>query len=193
MRRPLVHGLLLAGFAAAAQPAALAGPLDRQSGDYEYRTNPAVDDMLRVPGVIGMAYQDAMQVMQQAGLNPRMKKITQADKRYDGQEGLVVAQTPLPGGVAMIGSSVTVICYMPPAQERPQASPGSGTGAPAAGEAGSDDSSNPATPGASGGSGYAPPSWQADKDKQQDLPPPPRRKPGSDQPDSTAAGRGNSR
>ena len=49
---------------------ASAGPLDRTS---EPRTNPVVDDMLRIPGVVGLSKQEAMSTLQQAGLSPIIK------------------------------------------------------------------------------------------------------------------------
>lgn len=90
---------------------AAAGPLDRRS--MEPRRNPAADDMIRIPGVVGMDYRDAMAYLQEAGLNPQLERIKKVDKRYEGREGLVVRQMPLPAGVAMLGSSVTITYYLP--------------------------------------------------------------------------------
>ncbi|MFQ5736500.1 MAG: PASTA domain-containing protein [Thermodesulfobacteriota bacterium] len=90
---------------------AAAGPLDRRS--MEPRRNPAADDMIRIPGVVGMDYRDAMAYLQEAGLNPQLERIKKVDKRYEGREGQVVRQMPLPAGVAMLGSSVTVTYYLP--------------------------------------------------------------------------------
>ena len=52
---------------------AVAGPLDRSSDGP--RNNPAVDDMMRIPGVLNMDYEEAMGLLQEAGLNPRVKAI----------------------------------------------------------------------------------------------------------------------
>jgi len=88
-----------------------AGPLDRTD---EPRSNPVVNDMLRMPGVVGMNRFEAMSALQQAGLNPVVKIKTAVNPKYRGMECTVISQIPLPGGVAMIGSSVTVYVYMPP-------------------------------------------------------------------------------
>lgn len=90
---------------------ALAGPLDR--GDVGPRVNPATNDMLRVPGVIGMDPQSAFATLQQAGLNPRVHTILRTIKKYAGQEGTVVTQVPAAGGMAMLGSSVSLAVYNP--------------------------------------------------------------------------------
>jgi len=97
---------------------ALAGPLDRMS---EPRTNPAVDDMLRIPGVVGLSRYEALATLQQAGLNPMLKIERREKSKLQGMEGKVIAQDPNPGGVAMIGSSVTVELYLPPGYEEPPA------------------------------------------------------------------------
>lgn len=89
---------------------ALAGPLDRMS---EPRTNPAVDDMLRIPGVVGLSRYDALTTLQQAGLNPVVKIVRDTKPEYEGMEGTVVSQSPNPGGVAMIGSTVSINLYLP--------------------------------------------------------------------------------
>jgi len=88
-----------------------AGPLDRTS---EPRSNPVVNDMLRIPGVVGMNRFEAMSALQQAGLNPALKIKTAVNSKHKGMECKVISQIPLPGGVAMIGSSVTIYVYMPP-------------------------------------------------------------------------------
>lgn len=88
-----------------------AGPLDRTS---EPRSNPAVNDMLRVPGVVGVNKFEAMSTLQQAGLNPTLKIKIAVNSKHKGMECKVISQIPLPGGVAMIGSSVTIYVYMPP-------------------------------------------------------------------------------
>jgi hypothetical protein len=97
---------------------ALAGPLDRMS---EPRTNPAVDDMLRIPGVVGLSRVEALTTLQQAGLNPVLKIVRDEKSELQGMEGKVIEQSPNPGGVAMIGSSVTVKLYLPPGYEEPAA------------------------------------------------------------------------
>ncbi len=97
---------------------ALAGPLDRMS---EPRTNPAVDDMLRIPGVVGLSRQEALATLQQAGLNPVLKLVRSENSKHQGMEGKVIAQSPNPGGVAMIGSSVSIELYLPPGYEEPSA------------------------------------------------------------------------
>ena len=94
---------------------AVAGPLDR-SGDGP-RINPAVDDMVRTPGVLNMDYEEAMSFLQEAGLNPRVKPIKRVVPRYAGREGKVVFQSPLPGGIAMLGSTVSITYYLPPGFE----------------------------------------------------------------------------
>lgn len=97
---------------------ALAGPLDRMS---EPRTNPAVDDMLRIPGVVGLSRSEALMTLQQAGLNPILKIERIKSPKYEGMEGKVIEQSPNPGGVAMIGSSVSIRLYLPPGYEEPAA------------------------------------------------------------------------
>lgn len=112
---------------------ALAGPLDRQ--DIEPRRNPAADSMIRVPGVVGMDYQGAMQALQQAGLNPILKTERTPNPRYEGREGTVIQQLPRPGGMAMYGSSVTITYYQP--AQTPQAGqPPSGPPSAPEGQAG---------------------------------------------------------
>jgi hypothetical protein len=69
--------------------------------------------MIRIPGVIGMHLQEALIVLQQAGLNPIVKRKQRVMKEYAGMECTVVSQLPLPGGVAMFGASVTISLYMP--------------------------------------------------------------------------------
>lgn len=107
MKRHVI-ALLLAVFMLGGN--AIAGPLDRTS---ESRTNPAVDDMLRIPGVVGLSRYDALTTLQQAGLNPVVKIVRDTKSEYEGMEGTVVSQSPNPGGVAMIGSTVSVKIYIP--------------------------------------------------------------------------------
>lgn len=126
-------GIIAAVAIVLAAPFALAGPLDRQAGDLETRSNPAANNMLRVPGVIGAAPEDAMGQLQQAGLTPQQQVDTQANPKYAGQEGLVVSQMPLPGGVAMLGSSVTIVVYQPTASPSPQTNGGQQAGSGDAG------------------------------------------------------------
>jgi hypothetical protein len=104
-------------------PILVAGPLDRT--DMGPRVNPATNDMLRVPGVVGMDSQGAMATLQQAGLNPRLHAIHKTLKKYAGQEGMVIKQLPLAGGMAMLGSSVSITVYVPgntPVMQNPPAS-----------------------------------------------------------------------
>jgi hypothetical protein len=90
--------------------ASVAGPLDRLP---DARTNPAVDDMLRIPGVVGQTKTEACMTLQQAGLNPVVHILTGESAQYKGMECQVVKQSPLPGGVAMIGASVEIDVYAP--------------------------------------------------------------------------------
>jgi hypothetical protein len=87
-----------------------AGPLDRAPSGA--RRNPAADNMIRIPGVIGFSFSAAMGILQQAGLSPEIEIMKKENKKYKGMEGKVVQQVPSPGGVAMIGSSVKVTFYM---------------------------------------------------------------------------------
>lgn len=89
--------------------AAQAGPLDRASTGP--RDNPAANSMLRVPGALGQDCNSALATVQAAGLNPMVRYIKEKDDRYEGREGLIVAQVPSAGGMAMIGSSVSLTCY----------------------------------------------------------------------------------
>jgi hypothetical protein len=86
------------------------GPLDRSP---DARTNPAVDDMLRIPGVVGQTRSEACAILQQAGINPVVHIIRRENAKHKGMECQVVKQSPLPGGVAMIGSSVEIEVYAP--------------------------------------------------------------------------------
>lgn len=112
MRLALAALLTLGGLASVE-----AGPLDRFS--QEPRRNPAADNMLRTPGVVGLDYQGAVGVLQQAGLNPVPKYVRKVKKAYAGREGQVVLQTPAAGGVAMLGSSVSITVYDPPSKSGP--------------------------------------------------------------------------
>ena len=94
-----------------------AGPLDREPP--QQRFNPAAENMLRVPGVVGTYENEAMSSLQQAGLAVDVKRITKVDSQYEGKEGMVIKQVPSSGGMAMIGSSVTLTVYFPPGTEIP--------------------------------------------------------------------------
>lgn len=109
MRRQTIP-LLLATLMMMVATASVAGPLDRIP---DGRTNPAVDDMVRIPGVIGQAKTEACMLLQQAGLNPVVRMITAESNKHKGMECTVVKQSPLPGGVAMIGVSVKIDVYAP--------------------------------------------------------------------------------
>ncbi len=91
---------------------ALAGALDR--GPMQQRYNPAAEDMLRVPGVVGMYEQDAMATLQQAGLAPEIRYDKNYRENLAGKEGTVISQDPGAAGVAMLGSIVSVRIYWPP-------------------------------------------------------------------------------
>ena len=88
---------------------ALGGSLDR--GAMPERYNGATKDMLRVPGVVGSYEQDALSLLQQSGLAVKIKRITKDLAKYEGQEGKVIGQNPMSGGLAMIGSTVTLTVY----------------------------------------------------------------------------------
>ena len=86
-----------------------AGPLDREPAQQRY--NPAAETMLRVPGVVGLYEDEALAVLQQAGLGVRLERITADDPRYRDREGRVVRQVPDTGGVAMVGATVVITVY----------------------------------------------------------------------------------
>ena len=109
-RQTIIPGLLFC-LLAALPAIGTASPLDRQ--DLGRPANPSANDMLRIPGVIGMTYREATATLQQAGLNPRVHVIRHRVTQYTGQEGLVVRQTPTGGGVALLGSSVSIRVYAP--------------------------------------------------------------------------------
>lgn len=112
--------------------------------------NPAANDMLRVPGVVGMDYQSALATLQQAGLNPRVHRIRRETKKYAGQEGTVVKQVPSAGGMAMLGSSVGITVYAPGNTPLSQGYPQNG-GAQPYPDAGSGASGSAPVPGDQGG------------------------------------------
>jgi len=88
---------------------AFCGTLDR--GAMQERYNQSAKDMLRVPGVVGSYEQNALSLLQQSGLTVKIKRITKDLPKYAGQEGKVISQAPLSGGIAMIGSTVTITVY----------------------------------------------------------------------------------
>ncbi|MDF1581405.1 MAG: PASTA domain-containing protein [Desulfuromonadales bacterium] len=91
---------------------AFAGALDR--GPMQERYNPTAQQMLRVPGVIGLYEQDALAYLQQAGVAPEVKYVRAEREDLVGKEGTVTNQDPGAGGVSMLGSSVTITVYWPP-------------------------------------------------------------------------------
>jgi len=103
-----VVAVALIGVASASQ-VAVAGALDR--GPMQQRYNPAAENMMRVPGVVGVYEQDALSMLQQAGLAVTVKRITKDNPKYRGKEGQVVSQVPAAGGVAMVGSTVVITVY----------------------------------------------------------------------------------
>ena len=100
----------------------LAGPLDR--GEMQPRNNPAASSMIRVPGVLGQSERSALEILQRAGLNANTRYIRQSTGKYAGRSGMVVKQTPSAGGIAMLGSSVTIMIYK--VEEKPIDEPGGG-------------------------------------------------------------------
>jgi len=90
-------------------PVAWAGPLDR--GEMQPRNNPAASSMIRVPGVLGQPERYALESLQRAGLNVNTRYIRQPTEKYSGRNGSVVRQIPSAGGIAMLGSSVTITVY----------------------------------------------------------------------------------
>ncbi|MFW6324889.1 MAG: hypothetical protein ACOC0U_07490, partial [Desulfovibrionales bacterium] len=139
---------------------ASAGPLDRDPGP---RYNPAADNMLRVPGVVGYHLHSGLAILQQSGLTPHVKTIRSVKKKYKGREGTIVDQTPSGGGVAMLGSSVTVVHYDPnmpePASNTVQTSPNWGGPSSVGGVMPSH--SDTGSPTSSGSSGAGTPTWGA--------------------------------
>jgi hypothetical protein len=89
-----------------------AGALDR--GPMPERYNPVAQEMLRIPGVVGLYEREALSLLQQAGLSPDIEYIRKEKTDFAGREGTVVAQDPGAGGVAMLGSIVAVTIYLPP-------------------------------------------------------------------------------
>ncbi len=123
---------------------ALAGPLDR--GDVQSRQNPAASSMIRVPGVLGQSERYALETLQRAGLNVKTKYIRQSMKKYVSRNGKVVKQIPSAGGLAMLGSSVSITIYKVDGEPIDESGDGGG------GYGGSDYGSG--SGGSYGGSGY---------------------------------------
>jgi len=93
----------------------IAGPLDRDPMRQRY--NPSTENMLRIPGVVGMYEQEAVDLLQQIGLSVNVKYIRKKKRKYVGKEGVVVEQIPSVAGVAMLGSSVMITVYLPTSPE----------------------------------------------------------------------------
>ena len=89
----------------------LAGALDR--GPMQQRYNPAAEEMIRIPGVVGMYEQDALAVLQQAGVDPEIRYDKKYNEDLEGKEGTVIDQDPGAAGVSMLGSIVTITVYWP--------------------------------------------------------------------------------
>ena len=148
---------------------AFGSSLDR--GSMQERYNPTTKDMLRVPGVVGSSEQDALNLLQQSGLSVKIKRITRDLPKYTGQEGLVIKQEPSSGGLAMIGSLVTLTIYKKYVGVEggyPDSSTGSwGDSEPSSGSWGGSDSAGDSWDGApaAGSDGSAPSydgSWPSD-------------------------------
>jgi hypothetical protein len=91
-----------------------AGVLDRQNA--QPRTNDATKSMIRVPGVVGQDQASAMSALQQAGLNISVLEAKKMPKGMEGaanMEGKVVDQTPVSGGMAMYGTTVSIYVWKP--------------------------------------------------------------------------------
>ena len=88
---------------------AIAGPLDR--GDMQTRQNPTSNNMIRVPGVLGQSERYALETLQRAGLNVKTQYIRKTMKKYAGRNGTAVKQIPSAGGLAMLGSSISITVY----------------------------------------------------------------------------------
>jgi len=91
----------------------IAGALDR--GPMQQRYNPAAEEMIRIPGVVGMYEQDALATLQQAGVAPDIKYEKKYNADLDGKEGTVIDQEPGAAGIVMLGSVVSITVYWPPA------------------------------------------------------------------------------
>jgi len=97
--------------------AVMAGALDR--GATQQRYNQAADEMIRVPGTLGMRESDAMAVLQQAGVVPNIEYKTQIREDLAGKEGTVIDQEPGAAGITMLGSAVTITVYRPDPKKDP--------------------------------------------------------------------------
>jgi len=124
---------------------AWAGPLDR--GEMQPRHNPAANSMLRVPGVLGQSERYALEMLQRAGLIVNATYIRKSMDKYAGRNGTVVKQIPSAGGMAMLGSSVTITIYK--VKGEPIDDSGGGYGGSGGGTGASDGGY-----GDSGGGGY---------------------------------------
>ena len=111
----LIVGLPLPGWA---------GALDR--GPAQQRYNQAADEMIRVPGVVGMWESDAMAVLQQSGVVPNIEYSRKYREDLAGREGTVINQEPGAAGITMLGSTVTITVYWPHSEGEPP--PGNGSG-----------------------------------------------------------------
>ena len=49
--------------------------------------------------------------LQQAGLAVTVKRITKDNPKYEGKEGTVINRVPSAGGIAMLGSSISITVY----------------------------------------------------------------------------------
>ena len=111
-----LNKLFLAAFSAAAlmvPVTGFAGALDR--GAPQQRYNQAADEMIRVPGTVGMYEQDAQAALQQAGVSANIQYEKKYKEDLAGMEGTVIDQEPGAGGITMLGSTVTITVYWPPA------------------------------------------------------------------------------
>ncbi|MDT8367467.1 MAG: PASTA domain-containing protein, partial [bacterium] len=108
--------------------AGLGGALDR--GPSQQRYNQAADEMIRVPGVVGMYESDAMAILQQAGVAPNIEYARKFEEDLTGREGTVIDQEPGAGGITMLGSTVTITVYWP-ASMGPEPGAGQNNGQPA--------------------------------------------------------------
>jgi hypothetical protein len=102
-----------------------AGALDR--GAPQQRYNQAADEMIRVPGTVGMWESDAMAVLQQAGVEPHIEYSKKYREDLTGREGTVIDQEPGAAGITMLGSTVTITVYWP-ASMGPEPGPEPGIG-----------------------------------------------------------------
>jgi len=131
---------------------ALAGPLDR--GEMQPRHNPAASSMLRVPGVLGQPERYALETLQQAGLNVNTRYIRQSTEKYAGRNGTVVRQIPSAGGLAMLGSSVTITVYNVEGERETGGSGGDGYGDSGGGDGYGDSGGGDGYGDSGGGDGY---------------------------------------